>query len=58
LKEYEADEFVCAEGRYGELGRGGYGVVRLGFHSILDTVAIKCFPVMGGENDKNFLARQ
>jgi len=36
-------DFKCLRTKAGELGEGGFGVVRLGFHHQLGKVALKCF---------------
>ncbi|CAK8688481.1 unnamed protein product [Clavelina lepadiformis] len=38
---FNANEIICNE-RDNTLGRGGYGIVLLGFHPRLGRLAIKC----------------
>jgi len=57
MQEYKAEEFNCIVGLQGELGRGGFGVVRLSDHDKLGRVALKCFPVVGGKREKDLIVR-
>ena len=41
LKKYDTSEIHIITGRKGFLGKGGFGVVRLGHHAAIDWIAIK-----------------
>ncbi|CAK8673003.1 unnamed protein product [Clavelina lepadiformis] len=58
IRQFRAEEFLCVPGDDGCLGRGNFGNVRIGFHDVLGTVAIKCFPVQGGRDEKRLLEKK
>jgi len=49
---------LCFEDNQAELGSGAYGTVRCAFHQVLDIVAVKCFAVAGGDNQKELIAKK
>ena len=58
LKELDSDNIFCIVGSFGELGSGASAVVRLAVQDALDYVAVKCFIVNGGDQDKRRIAKK
>ena len=52
LKELDSSDIFCIVGSDGELGSGASSVVRLSIQGAFGYVAVKCFNVHGGDQDK------
>jgi len=57
FKWYDSNEIRCFLHRKAELGKGGYGTVRCSAHRLLGTIAVKCFSVSGGYEEKKKIAK-
>ena len=58
LKELDSSDIFCIVGSDGELGSGASSVVRLSIHGAFGDVAVKCFNVPGGDQDKRKIVKK
>jgi len=58
LKELDSDDIFCVVGSSGELGSGASSVVRLAIQGAFGYVAVKCFNVHGGDQDKRKIVKK
>jgi len=58
LKELDSDDILCIVGSDGELGSGASSVVRLSVLGAFGYVAVKCFNVHGGDQDKRKIVKK
>jgi len=58
LIQIKSDDIFCISGEVGELGRGSYGIVFLGFHKKEKLIAAKCSKIYGGIEQKNILEKR
>jgi len=56
LRQYNPNEIRCFIDRKAELGSGAFGIVRCSAHRFLGSIAVKCFPVTGGDAEKEIIA--